>query len=137
VCISAEVNSGTATHATIDLIGESNDITSRVDLFLQRKIPHTEENPTPGFEQLDLNYCSVGSLASNLLDGVGQFDLTINGGDLEFNNLQVSIEGSVGAEHTDSQLYTASFGSNFSYPLPWMMVKDSYLKQISAINLKA
>ncbi len=117
VCITGEVNSGTATHATINVVDESNNISSRVDIFLQRKIRSTEGDPVPGFEQLDLNFCITDAIASNLLDGVSEFNLTINGGDLEFNNLKVAIEGSVDGEHADSQIYTTSFGNNLSYPL--------------------
>ena len=121
VCITAEVNSGTATHAIISVTSEpiegSLPNTSMTYLPLQEVIPPTEENPIPSTKQLNLNFCDTSVLPSNLLDGESEFNLTINGGDLEFNNLQVSIEGSVGSEHIDSELYSASFGSNLSYPL--------------------
>ena len=121
VCISAEVNSGTASHATIEVSRESNDDSisniSIAHIPLQEIIPATEENPFIEIKQLNLNFCDSSILASNLLDGVSEFNLTISGAGLEFNDLQVSIEGAVGAEHIDSELYTASFGHNLSYPL--------------------
>ena len=121
VCITGEVNSGTATHAILSVTSEpiegSLPNSSIAYILLQEVIEPTEENPISSTKQLDLNFCDTTVLASNLLDGEGEFNLAISGGDLEFNNLQVSIEGSVGAEHTDSQLYTASFGNSFSYPL--------------------
>lgn len=121
VCITAEVNSGTATHAIISVTSEpiegSLPNTSMTYLPLQEVIPPTEENPIPSIKQLDLNFCDTSVLVSNLLDGVSEFNLTINGGDIEIKNLQVSIEGSVGSEHIDSLLYSASFGNNLSYPL--------------------
>ena len=121
VCITAEVNSGTATHAILSVAGELIDEptinSSLAYILLQEVVAPTEENPIPSIKQLDLNFCTTDVLTSNLLDGESEFTLTINGGDLEINNLQVNIEGAVSTEHTDNELYTASFGNNLSYPL--------------------